>query len=1019
MSSPTSELRQSLRSTILRAGAGAGKTTRLVQQVFDVAEKFLQKEQRAPRLLVTTFTKKATQELRERLVKNACEKSPQLLEFVSSPSLLHISTIHGLLVLFLRRYGHLAGIDAGFKILDEAAASQMQRKIFKEFLLKSSMFAPLLEEFSVDEIIRAVSEIDEIKSIHPEANPYSENELKRWLCDFQQRFIEEGIRVLSEIAAESENTKWTDFASRAVTTLQSLAQANLPLREVYERWCEATVGAPRFSKNAFSAELNKELKDWEGRFEKYAERSVYDPQLQVQAAETLRLFSQLSSEMGAVFRARKKAAGLFEMKDLELITLDILRREPGLGEAFARDWDYSLIDEYQDTSPLQVAILERLLTGVPQYVVGDPQQSIYLFRGARSEVFAEAEEKITADQKGDLEFLKKNYRSTPELLSFINEFACGLGPEFSAMEPQQEAYDPSKSVAVFAPVSEKDERFLPIAQFIRQEGGRFDDFAVLARTNFHLMEIAYFLESQGIPTHVHAASGFADQREVLDVLFVLRFLANPHDYENLIGLLRTPWFKVDDSTLTQWALQMRERDWLNLCGVAGDHPVIARLQQLLVDSVNVGIFESLRRVALSTGMIDFSSYHDATGRRESNIWKLLMNLRRAERSPNFNFNAFVRQVLDGMGGSDEGDSEAVAALEPNRVNLMTVHKAKGLKFKKVIVPNMQAAPRTQLSRAHEKLVVFDEVHKKWSVRLALGEDEKKEHLPPAREALEVFAEREKAETKRLLYVAITRAVEKCFFTWHGAPENGSWAEMVKFDLTTPGLRQKENYSYEIWQGPWESAVSRVEEQRVITVREPWQPPVMNAAPERLSVSTLLDLTEEKIGERNSREVKSYDQLERSLRLPYAGTKIHSLLERLRYRPDMDIKAYLQKWFHDPSPQLVEGFEYVMDLSLPPMRKLLQQGEVEWGFQTKTARGVLEGQVDLWGIADDTIWVIDYKSGSDFFKERAFRQLELYSYAILRSGLQFPVKLAVIYPLVKKVEIRDGRESSLIAKEFGL
>jgi ATP-dependent helicase/nuclease subunit A len=192
-----------------------------------------------------------------------------------------------------------------------------------------------------------------------------------------------------------------------------------------------------------------------------------------------------------------------------------------------------------------------------------------------------------------------------------------------------------------------------------------------------------------------------------------------------------------------------------------------------------------------------------------------------------------------------------------------------------------------------------------------------------------------------------------------------------------------------------------------------------AAPERLSVSTLLDLTEEKIGERNSREVKSYDQLERSLRLPYAGTKIHSLLERLRYRPDMDIKAYLQKWFHDPSPQLVEGFEYVMDLSLPPMRKLLQQGEVEWGFQTKTARGVLEGQVDLWGIADDTIWVIDYKSGSDFFKERAFRQLELYSYAILRSGLQFPVKLAVIYPLVKKVEIRDGRESSLIAKEFGL
>lgn len=100
MSSPTFELN----NIIVRAGAGAGKTTRLTQTVLDVAQGFKKKHARWPRVVVTTFTRKATQELRERLVTVTCrDQSQELLQYVSSPSQVFISTIHGVLNLFLKQ----------------------------------------------------------------------------------------------------------------------------------------------------------------------------------------------------------------------------------------------------------------------------------------------------------------------------------------------------------------------------------------------------------------------------------------------------------------------------------------------------------------------------------------------------------------------------------------------------------------------------------------------------------------------------------------------------------------------------------------------------------------------------------------------------------------------------------------------------------------------------------------------------------------------------------------------------
>src|SRR5690242_20495236 len=123
MSSSPSELG----NTVVRAGAGAGKTRGLVEKIVEVYRHF-QTQGQLPRVVLTTFTRKATQELKERLILKACVgRDAGLLQFVSDPSRLQISTIHGVLNSFLRQVGHLAGLDAGFTIVSESEAAHMAR----------------------------------------------------------------------------------------------------------------------------------------------------------------------------------------------------------------------------------------------------------------------------------------------------------------------------------------------------------------------------------------------------------------------------------------------------------------------------------------------------------------------------------------------------------------------------------------------------------------------------------------------------------------------------------------------------------------------------------------------------------------------------------------------------------------------------------------------------------------------------------------------------------------------------
>jgi ATP-dependent helicase/nuclease subunit A len=1029
MSSPTSHLDHLLKTRIVRAGAGAGKTTQLSERVINIAQEFYNKNQRLPKILVTTFTRKATQELKERLVRLACESSrPELLQFVSSPSYLFISTIHGVLALFLKRYGPLFGFDPAFQFLDESAAAKLKksafRKAFSDSLEANPSMAALLESYSSQELIAILQDLDIFRRQFAEAKPFTYADFEACHTVLTERFLSYGVDIFSQIAA-CDTAAWSDFAQNVLGFIKKQKPESMNYVELQEQ-IKALGRKPSYSKKnpPFEEVLQDDLKDWFDDLEKRSDKPSFDVNTFKESAQTLQLIEELSAAFSKILHSKKILKSGYEMYDIELLTSDILKREPQVAAGFATDWDYVLTDEYQDTSPLQVEILDQLFAKVPQYFVGDPQQSIYLFRGARSEVFIKKQNEIL-ELKGESESLQKNYRSTPELLEFINDQTAQLGEGFAVMEPRKALDDPKTVVATLAPVAKGEvEPYAPIARYIARQiqTCRFDDFAILTRKNKETIEISRYLESKGIPTQVHAASGFFQTREVLDAVSILRFIVLPYDTENLVLLLRSPWFKVPDTVIANWAAQTKDDDlnWDYILAAGSEEVGVRALKKLIDASYESGVFLAWVESLTSCGVLDTSIHYDPTGRRESNVWKLVSIVREAQRQSGFSFTQFLDKVSQGVQQFDDEEGEAIAVIEPNRVNIMTVHKAKGLKFNQVIVPNMHKGPRTVLdNRSQKSLVVFDEDQKKWGVRLPMGEDNKKEDLITCLGHLERFSVREFEENKRLYYVAITRAVEKCLFTWIGQPAHNSWAQYLP-TVSESGLIQKTKYALEtlIETGPAEPIA--LTQSLSETVKPPFTAEgaqqVLHRS--RLSVSAILDLAEQNMTstEVPIREAASAQEIEKRLGRPEFGVRLHSALQKLKYDWDFDFSNLAAQT--TDSKKFLQALEFVKNLASPPLKQVIEQGEVEWGFQLKTKKGVIEGQIDLWGEVNGEIWVVDYKSGDSRYSEKAFRQLELYAYALTRYRPGKPVKLAVIYPLLKKVETKTLRNPVEIAQDYG-
>ena len=1003
-----------LSNEMIRAGAGAGKTTELTRRVLWIAENFKNKHQRYPRLVVTTFTRKATQELKERLLMKSLEEAPALIDYINNKSMLNVSTIHGLLSVYLNRYGIHLGLDPGYQIIDAKKNSFKIKKCLRKLFIQKPEYFSLLEEKDLHTLTVIAEQYYELWSQNPEFRFADFDDLSELFKTECQSVAENLEKVALRILSEAQDSSWQDYGRLLKTIATELKKTQLSevgqMRSLFDgsRKPNASKKSKGEVTELIDSATDEEVKSVVKLTKEFLDHPSLSEAFLQQHHILCQNFELLLKEFVLIYEKDKIESGEITQSDLELLALRLIRVSPETAEAFSQEWDYWMIDEYQDTSPIQVEILKHLIGEKPSFVVGDPQQSIYLFRGARSELFFAKHKEIQEKQESYQELLK-NYRSEPELLEFFNHLFTRISDQFKAMIPKNDpelnfqtefpVADIVRCVDLEDQVPEEDLQAQAVIHKIQQlheSGVELQDICILFRTNKDLKKVEKLGQKYKVPMQIHGSKSFFYQREIRDALSLLKFLVNPHDNLNLLEILRSPWLKISDQKLIEYCAKPYHSLWMQLQNE--NHEVLEYLKKYSKKPDEVGVTEAWIEALVELGLFDFSHAFDNSGKVESNLWKLVSQLKAAERSIHFSYLEFIDQSMNAANLEEASESDATPLFEPYRVNLMTVHASKGLQFAHIILPYIDSPYRDM----DKDQFHYDEDSKLWSIKIYNEKLEKDVYSLLSRKVKSDQVRREKLEFERLFYVALTRA-KKTVCLIDAETKKKSWSEFISLDLSE-GIHQKERFAYQarIYRNTELKAFHNQRESNSV------HPSLWKQAESQIRKSiSITALLEEQFQNKNSTG-KAYkmplEKLPNATEKAFLGVQIHKLFEYSKYHDWTKLSDEIQ------NPQLKKQFEdcvqFVSSWKNGLLFELIQNGFVEWGFTYQQDDVLVQGQIDLWSIDNQgNVWVIDYKTGSAEYEAKAFAQLALYAEALKkckRIPENAPIHLAIIYLFDQKI-----------------
>jgi len=516
---------------------------------------------------------------------------------------------------------------------------------------------------------------------------------------------------------------------------------------------------------------------------------------------SLRVLSDLSfvfARYRELVSDAKSALGGLDFSDLILHAQELVTGDhPQVTAQLARRFRYILVDEFQDTDPAQFGIVLALV-GKPGpetdslFIVGDPKQSIYLFRDADVTRFKEAQTIIDTKCQGTVVNLDTSFRSTGQVLGLANFlfsrlFASAEKPWEFGYEPVncsdarrdhagsvelvlvgKEDTGPATKRAGAAMVARRIQRLLVAPAEVYEEGpdhafvkrpARYGDIAILLEQRTNLSYYLAALSQYGVPYYVHGGTGFYGRQEIFDLYNIVAFLVNRHDDVSLLGALRSPYFGLSDTELFYLARNYRGTFWEKLCRSAEGKtsgPVV-RARDLLLSwqeyAGRIGVLALLRKILSDSGMYAVYGALPEGVQMLANIEKLAGIVRsREEKGPYalFDLTGDLRRSMEDEEREGEAPLDTLAA---HAVNIMTVHAAKGLEFPIVIVPDMGTGFRERFSQ----IMIGDDT-RLVGIRVPDPKDDYAPADSPVLAALrEMQREKERAEKKRLLYVALTRA----------------------------------------------------------------------------------------------------------------------------------------------------------------------------------------------------------------------------------------------------------------------
>ncbi len=569
---PTPEQRAAIeargRDVLLEAGAGSGKTGVMVERYVRLA---VDQGVSPDAILAFTFTDKAAAELRARVRAELSRRAAGTdAKAVRAAALLTtiggawITTIHGFCNRVLAAHPVAAGVDPGFRVLDQPEAQRAAREAYDtalaEFLADGE---PAREETVAAYDIEGLRGV--IVAVHDELR--SRGAAAPSLPDPPSSDPAEALAATIEAAGEClEELKESDPKRAALE--EALARLTVPgapptLAELEALRISGTAKALGPFREALEAAIARTAEAGEGGV---AYRHL---------ADLLRLYT-------AAFEAAKERRAGIDFEDLQILAARLLERAE-IGQAYRGRFSHLLVDEFQDTNRLQLRLIEALQGPKTQLVVvGDELQSIYSFRHADLDVFRRRREQIDADPGAELKSLSGNFRSRPEVIAAVNLFGAALlVPAYRPLRvgaPPADPAPPGRGPAVELHLTARDgwdaegidlepaiDGRTPLnclaeartlaarLRELHEAGVERGAMVVLLRAFTHLDAYEDSLARAGLRPYVVGGRGYWSQQQVADVTALLLTIANPLDDEALFGALASPACAVAPDTL--WLLR--------------------------------------------------------------------------------------------------------------------------------------------------------------------------------------------------------------------------------------------------------------------------------------------------------------------------------------------------------------------------------------------------------------------------------------------------------------------------------
>lgn len=834
---------------LLTANAGSGKTFVLAKRFVEI---LLNEDVELESIVAITFTDKAAGELNKRIANEIENRivsesnnslKRKLENFRRQLVSANISTIHSFCVNILKEFAPEAGIDANFIPIDQLTADEILELSIDESI--NTLINNLEYEAKLKYLIRFLGAkrilenllkkaVDSRKIIdHHLIDLYSkpENEIAvHFKNHFEQLFkslfdniIDELIvhiksindAVLLQTKSNETAVKVSELLSNYSVNFSSYEKINyLRLIKKQILTTKSTVKKQEYLNNK-REDFNNEIQFIESfynEFRKFDEINLSE-EAHLELARFGKNFIDVYRFIAEVYKEKKRQRGYLDFEDILLLTQEILKIND-VQEYLRRKFKYIMIDEYQDTNELQYKIFMPILNDLKSgnlFVVGDEKQSIYMFRDAELEIFNKTKDDIRSQEpQGKLLNLPHSFRMAPQIVLFTNELFSKLFSkpntllnevEYSELicaKPEGEIgtvefllADEEKEISEAELVANK------IIELIFQSNKNLDwkEIGILCRKRDFFEELENEFIKKKIPYTIVGGKGFYQQQIIYDVYNYLSFLINPNNDAALIGILRSPFYTISDVELFDISLESGNTFFDKLNKKAEQKAelknVVRQLNEHMQSAISLELYSLIRKILLDTNYWAVIASKDNSEQELANLEKLISLARSFSQKSFKNIYDFVITLRDSI-QTLEDESQAQVAKDENTVKLLTIHQAKGLEFKAVFIYGCNE--KTRDDSVKMKGLSID---KNFGLlaKVPLNKNYFSQYSTPPIVALFNYLIHKKniAETKRLLYVAVTRAMNHLFISAthkNYEPQNDSFFQLIISGLN-PDFSDKE------------------------------------------------------------------------------------------------------------------------------------------------------------------------------------------------------------------------------------